>query len=334
MSVMRWSHRFGPWVACALALAGCRGGSSSGGSPSAAASGTPQASAAPRASAEVEPGNAGRPEFKWYGWLEDPSEPLGVPSELLYDRVKVPKGLSHDRVDIDSAGEWLRFLPVYPVGTPVKQGNGEILLRWDDSSVAAVVQMDVGHHGCRLSSIGLSYRLHAEWAWSRGERRVNYRTSGDDDLPLTLWARGQRPQVRGSKVYFSQEAPAKRQLVHADLREYIEGILPYLDVGAVLKHSRALAPGEVGPGDLFVHSGAPGEAVVVLDAASNPKEGKRAFLLGRILDPCSNFFVLRATSESPWFFVDGKTPVKVPQMKPFDWSEARRLRTYGYNPDR
>lgn len=292
---------------------------------------------APRVSASAAPSSAAviaaRPEYLWYRWLQQYQQLLGSPGDLLRDRLLSPTDFLYDAVEIDSAGEWLRYLPVFPPNTSVKDGTGLIVLPGNDKTVAAVIQMDVGKQ-CALSSLGVAYRLHAEWLWHRGERRISYRTASDDELPLALWARGQRPQVRGNRVYFTQEAPPKRQLAYLDVREYIDGILPFLDLGAVMKHSRALSPGEVRAGDLFVHAQAPGEAVIILDTATNRSDGRRAFLLGRVLDPCSSLFVIGANVANPWVIADAKSPIVVPGMKPFEWKDARRLKSYGVNPDR
>ena len=275
------------------------------------------------------PSTKERATHNWYGWLSDGHE-LGAPGEFLRDRIAPPKPLLRDPEEVDSLAEWLRFLPLFPKGAKVRNALGEELAKGDDSSVAAVIQMVVPKN-CRENSVGIAYRLHAEWLWNQGERKLSFRTATDEQLPFVLWARGERPTLSGRKVIFSKGIPAPIPIEHSELRDYLNGILPFLDVGAVLKHSRALSPGEVRAGDVFLHVAAPEELVVVLDTASYPKAGKRAFLLGRAFQPCSSLCVAQASKQSPWFFVDGKTPIAVAGLKPFEWSEARRLRTYGYS---
>ncbi|MEJ7666645.1 MAG: DUF4846 domain-containing protein [Hymenobacter sp.] len=62
------------------------------------------------------------------------------------------------------------------------------------------------------------------------------------------------------------------------------------------------------PGDVLVHGGRPGHAVLVADVATNPRTGQRYLLLAQSYMPAQNIHLLRNVDQpalGAWFAVPG-----------------------------
>jgi hypothetical protein len=84
---------------------------------------------------------------------------------------------------------------------------------------------------------------------------------------------------------------------------------------------------EIQIGDIFIKSGFPGHAVIVVDLAVEPTTGKKVFLLAQSYMPAQEIHVLRnANNEkmSPWYEVNGDDKLYTPEWT-FEWLELRRF---------
>jgi hypothetical protein len=69
------------------------------------------------------------------------------------------------------------------------------------------------------------------------------------------------------------------------------------------------------PGDVLIHGGFPGHAVIVMDVAAN-KQGSKIYLLAQSYMPAQDIHVLRNPSDknlSPWYQVNDETIIETPE---------------------
>ena len=92
---------------------------------------------------------------------------------------------------------------------------------------------------------------------------------------------------------------------HAALARYL---IPTFGYAGTLSLSHELKPkplSTVQPGDVLIHGGAPGHAVLVVDVAENPKTHEKFMMLAQSYMPAQSIHILHKDwNASPWFKVD------------------------------
>ncbi|MBC8082617.1 MAG: hypothetical protein H7Z21_05340, partial [Hymenobacter sp.] len=104
-------------------------------------------------------------------------------------------------------------------------------------------------------------------------------------------------------------------------------LVPTFGYAGTLSLSRELRPvplGQVQPGDVLIHGGAPGHAVLVLDVAENPATHQKFMLLAQSYMPAQSIHVLRAGPRA-WFAVGAATEaISTPEWE-FAAGELKRF---------
>jgi hypothetical protein len=289
---IRSSYLFIP--AFLFALAGCPA------SPDTARATPP---AAPPTSPPVVPT---RPAGLSYPWQAQ----AGSAGQSSAARFPAPAGCQRVAVAAGSWGEWLRFLPLRPAGTKARLYNGA--LKNPQNVVAAVVDIDVGTQDLQQCADAV-IRLRAEYLFSHDPNKVHFHLTTGYDFWFSDYVAG-----KTFKVVREEVLPATRPAeapTHAALARYL---IPTFGYAGTLSLSRELAPkplATVQPGDVLIHGGAPGHAVLVVDVAENPKTHEKFMLLAQSYMPAQNIHILRNDyGASPWFKVDtGAELVETPE---------------------
>lgn len=238
-----------------------------------------------------------RPAGLSYPWL---TTPLPAESTLLA-RFPPPPGCRRVAVAAGSWGEWLRWLPLLPAGTPARLFNGELKSRAD--VVAAVLNLDIGRQDLQQCADAV-IRLRAEYLFSHDPGQVHFHLTTGYDFRFADYVGGQTFKVRGEQI-----TPAPKAVeapTHAALSRYL---IPTFGYAGTLSLSRELHPVSLTaaqPGDVLIHGGAPGHAVLVVDVAVNPKTNQKYLLLAQSYMPAQNVHVLRNVDDEKlgaWFAV-------------------------------
>ena len=255
--------------------------------------GTPaaQVQAQPRR-AVVQPGGLS------YPWLAQPG-PVG---QSLAARFPAPAGYRRVAVATGSWGEWLRYLPLRPAGSKARLYNGTPKTRAE--VVAAVVDIDAGTQDLQQCADAI-IRLRAEYVFSHDPNKVHFHLTTGYDFWFSDYVAGKTFKVRGEDV-----TPASRPAeapTHAALARYL---IPTFGYAGTLSLSRELRPvplAAVQPGQVLIHGGAPGHAVLVVDVVENPTTHEKFMLLAQSYMPAQDIHVLRPDWDtSPWFRVDAE----------------------------
>ena len=234
-----------------------------------------------------------------YPWL--PTAP--APAATLVARFAPPANCRRVAVAPGSWGEWLRGLPLRPAGTPARLYNGQLKNRQD--VVAAVADIDVGRQDLQQCADAV-IRLRAEYLFSHDPNKVHFHLTTGYDFWFSDYVAG-----RTFRVAHEQVLPAAKPAeapTHAALARYL---LPTFGYAGTLSLPRDLQPAPlatVRPGDVLLHAGSPGHAVLVADVAENPRTGQRYLLLLQSYMPAQSIHLLRnvaAPTLGAWFAVPG-----------------------------
>lgn len=258
-----------------------------------------------------------------YPWLAALGE---VATEPLSAREPVPEGFRRIDAPEDTLAAWLRDLPVRADRATVHAHDGRVLR----APAAHVVAMDVGARDLQQCA-DTAIRLLSEFAWARGatdDLGWDF-TSGD----RTRWA----DYVAGERFVIGRTVERRRGAARPATRDtfgrWLDLVFTYAGTRSLAREGRAVAPGEVMPGDVFVAGGSPGHAVIVLDVAVHA-DGRRAALLGQGFMPAQELHVLRGRSgarsevlDGTWFVLPAADDglLDTPSWAPFTGAQARRI---------
>lgn len=277
-----------------------------------------QPSAAPGALPAAPPREVAPADWRAYPWLSTIERP-----DPLSRRFLPPPGYDLVPVAGESFGAWLRTLPLRPEGWPVHLYDGS--LKPNQAAAAAVVWIDVGREDLQQCADAV-IRLRAEYLYSRPESRgdISFHFTNGVAAHWHDWAAGKRPMIDGNSVSWKELAPPRED--HVAFRGYLSNVFEYAGTQSLAKElDKVDDPARVEPGDVFIHPGAPGHAVLVLDVVANAG-GERMFLLAQSYMPAQEIHVLTnpATPGVAWYPARAAGPLVTPEWQ-FDYRELRRF---------
>jgi hypothetical protein len=249
-----------------------------------------------------------------YPWLASPP----ASAQRLAARFAVPRGCERVAVAPGSWGEWLRGLPLRPPGTRARLFDGQ--LKDNQAVVAAVVDIDPGTKDLQQCADAV-IRLRAEYLFSQNPNKIHFHLTTGYDAWFSDYLAGRTFQVKGEHVLPATkavEAPS-----HAALGRYLLPVFGYAGTLSLSREVQPIALAEAMPGDVLVHGGRPGHAVLVADVAQDPRTGQRYILLAQSYMPAQNIHLLRNVDHpalGAWFAVPSP---EVPQFDTPEWTFER-----------
>jgi hypothetical protein len=251
---------------------------------------------------------AAPPEVRRYSWLDkyDAAESIAarIPSPAGYARTEAAAGTFED---------WLRNLPLKKGAPPVHLYNGQLTATQD--AHAAVVDIDVGTKDLQQCADSI-IRLRAEYLYAIGQHEtIHFNFTSGDRADFSKWAEGFRPVVKGSAVTWVRGRPSGTG--YASFRAYLDVVFAYAGTVSLAGELHKVAKiEEMRIGDLFIHAGSPGHAVIVADMAFDARTGKKVFLLVQGFMPAQEMHVLKNPTNaaiSPWYDLDFGENLRTPQ---------------------
>lgn len=225
-----------------------------------------------------------RPTALSYPWLGHPV----VGAKALAIRFPPPAGCQRVAVAPGSWGEWLRWLPLRPAGTPARLFDGT--LKDPQDVVAAVVDIDVGTQDLQQCADAI-IRLRAEYLFGTNPNAIHFHLTSGYDFWFSDYINGRAFKVRGNDVLPASKAPEAPS--HATLARYLVPTFGYAGTLSLSRELRAVQLAQAQPGDVLIHGGAPGHAVLVLDVAENPQTHQKYLLLAQSYMPAQSIHVLK-----------------------------------------
>jgi hypothetical protein len=241
--------------------------------------------------------------------------------ESLAGRLPAPWGFIRVAAAPGSFGDWLRYLPVRPPGSPVLDHERKVVRPGDAPGLAAVVELQPSSPHL-LDAANIIVRLRAEYLWSSARLdQIEFRFTSGAPFAWTDWRDGLRPIVSGRDIRW----------VRTDTRDdsrgafagYLETLFRYGSIASLQADTIPVTDQTVQPGDVFVVPGRPGRAACVLDVATGP-DGDVSALLGCGGTPVRTFHVVAASPASPWFEMRAGSTLILPDHGPARMSHLRR----------
>lgn len=165
---------------------------------------------------------------------------------------------------------------------------------------AAVVNMPISNKDLHQCADALM-RLRAEYLFQqRSTGQIVFHSTSGDLLPFSRWQSGQRPQVDGNRIRWTPSRPADAS--YQSLSRYLEFVYTYSGTISLARDTKKVPFAEHRIGDLFLQSGSPGHAVIIVDKAE--KSGTTAFLLAQSYMPAQELHVLRNPQGGEWYRSD------------------------------
>ena len=242
-----------------------------------------------------------------------------VVNHTILDRFTPPRGATRIRTEAESYGSWIRRLPLKPNRSPVLLYSGQ--RKRNQDLHAAVIDIDIGETDLQQCADAV-IRFRAEYLYGLSPRpKIEFRYTTGDRINYEKWASGWRPKVieysasgkRRWRVDWHQNQKPKDD--YPTFRAYLNNIFTYAGTASLAKQYPKRAIADVEIGDFYLQGGHPGHAVIIVDLAEHPTEGKLA-LLAQSYMPAQSPHILRNLSEprlSPWFRVKASGKIITPE---------------------
>lgn len=230
----------------------------------------------------------------------------------LRARIAPPQGYIRINVEEGSFGEYLRNLPLRPVGTKVRYFDGRE--KRNVSVYCAVVDMEIGKRDLQQCADAV-IRLRAEYLYGQqAYDRIHFRFTNGFRADYTKWAEGYRIRVKGNHV--SWYKAKERDYSYKTFRAYLDIIFAYAGTLSLAKELKSVPIASMQIGDVFIQGGSPGHAVIVVDMAVNKTTGQKLYLLAQSYMPAQDIQILKNPtdkSNSPWYQLAPSANIVTPE---------------------
>jgi hypothetical protein len=238
---------------------------------------------------------------------------LEVPAD--YERISTPQ---------NTFADWLRNLPLKSENNIVYLYDGT--LKPNQMAQYRVLAIDVGNKNLQQCADAVM-RLRAEYLFNQGNfEAINFNFTSGQRAAFVAWCQGYRPHVRGRTVVWHLTAQADSS--YKSFRGYLETVFLYAGTFSLSREMKKVERVEdIQSGDVFIKSGFPGHAVLVVDLAVEAETGKKAFLLAQSYMPAQEIHVLRNPNDdksNPWYEIGATDKLYTPEWT-FEWSELKRF---------
>jgi len=253
-----------------------------------------------------------------YSWLE------GDAISTVAESIPVPDGFLRVAVAPGSFGEWLRHLPLKPADSGVVLHDGRPVA--DHGTVAAVVDIDVGRSDLQQCADAVM-RLRAEYLFSRRlTGLIGFELYSGERYRFEAYAGGLTPVPTGERIAWRSGPPQDRS--HASLRRWLDIVFGFASTRSLAHELRPVdGMADAAIGDVFIHPGSPGHAVIIVDLAVDPTDGRKLALLAQSSTPARDVHILRNSGDprlGTWFSLAEGRPLVTPG-RVFAPNELRRF---------
>ena len=246
--------------------------------------------------------------------------------QTVIQRFSEPQGFQRIKVAEGSFADWLRNLPLKTPGSPVLDFKGCIFKQADDSTVAAVIDLDI--QGRRLEQcMDILLRLHSSYFTEiRKQDSLAFPMPDGLMLPWKKWHRGWRPEFKGLHFYLAHKAVTDKS--QQNFQSWLNEIYANIGSHTFYHYYKTIPLADFQIGDFIVRKNRKGHAVMILDMAVNP-QGQKMVMVGQGDTPACEFYILKNRDGSVWFPVNPNSEyLDLPIKKKMYWEGLRRFPAY------
>lgn len=218
--------------------------------------------------------------------------------------VPLPDGFEREAIeDTTSFAYFLRSIPLKEQGTPVRTYDGEIAST-TNSAYAVIDNYAPGKENLQQCADAV-IRLRAEWLYKNARYdEIAFHFTNGWLCEYKRWAEGERVAVNGNKT--SWYKATKTDYSYPTFRKYLDMVFTYAGTLSLSKELRPVHITDLQIGDVFIHGGSPGHAIIVVDMAKDIKEhtGDKCFLVAESYMPAQDIHILmNIVNEgmNPWY---------------------------------
>jgi len=243
-----------------------------------------------------------------YLWLTDYDK-----KNTLINRIEVLEDYKRTHVQIGSFAEWLRNVPLKENNPPVYLYNGTKKSYQDGH--CAIINIDIGTKDLQQCADAI-IRLYAEYLYSRNNYdKIEFRLTNGDVAGFRKWIRGYRPIVSGNQITWHKQVQPNSS--YENFKKYLTFIFTYAGTYSLSQQLRCVdGVKEMKIGDVFIHGGFPGHAVMVVDMARHTETGEKIFLLCQSFMPAQDIHILKNLNDvgfSPWYKLNFGDTLYIPE---------------------
>lgn len=217
--------------------------------------------------------------------------------------ISPPKGFV--RTEASEFGNYLRNLPLKPIGTPVRLHNGK-LKSWQGGAYA-VIDMEIGSSDLQQCADAVM-RLRAEYLWhSKQYEKIHFDFTNGMRVDYIKWAQGYRIRVNGNNTAW-YKATAE-DYSYQTFRKYMNQIFMYAGTASLSQELVPVRADDLQIGDIFIVGGHPGHAMVIVDMAED-KLGNKAIMVAQSYMPAQDIHIVTNLNDkriSPWYIIKKDT---------------------------
>ena len=218
-------------------------------------------------------------------------------------RIAPPQGFI--RKEANGFGNYLRNLPLKPMGTKVKLYDGS-LKGWQGGAYA-VVDMEIGTSDLQQCA-DAAMRLRAEYLWHEKKyEEIHFNFTNGMRVDYSKWAQGYRIKVNGNNT--SWYKATGEDYSYQTFRKYMNQIFMYAGTASLSKELKSISLSDLQVGDVFIIGGHPGHAMIVVDMAEDYM-GNKAILVAQSYMPAQDIHIvtnLKDKAKSPWYIINRTT---------------------------
>ena len=239
----------------------------------------------------------------------------------IQKRFNTPEGFERKPAPAHSFSNYLRNLPLKPVGSKVKYYNGAIK---NDAAYVAVVNMSISNQNLQQCADAVM-RLRGEYFFNQKQyNQITFTLTNNFKMDYSEWIKGNRLLVNSNKTSWRKSASPSN--TYKDFRNYMEVVFTYAGTLSLSQTLHTKAIKDITIGDVFIFGGTPGHAVIVVDVAENAS-GEKVFMLAQSYMPAQETQILKNLNNqkmSPWYSANITNQLYTPQ-----WTfNADQLKTW------
>ena len=213
------------------------------------------------------------------------------------EAIPLPNGFSRLHADSNSFAQWLLHVPLKKDKT-VYLFNDSI--KKNQAAQFAVLDISTGNKNLQQCADAVM-RLRAEYLFA---------TLQFDNI-----------------VFYDNDGKAyafKASFTKNHLHQYLQTVFGMCGTASLAKQLHKVTINNIQPGDVLIHGGFPGHAVLVMDVAADTA-GNKIFMIAQSYMPAQDIHVLVNVDDrsSPWYYLTDSKQIETPEYV-FEVGELRR----------
>lgn len=254
---------------------------------------------------------------------QPPKTIIDSSGQILESRILPSEGFERIAITQHSFAAYLRQLPLKPHGAEVLLYDGRT--KHNYNVYEAVIDLPIGKRDLHQCADAIM-RLRAEYLWNKKQYdEIHFNFTNGFRADYSKWMNGQRIAVNGNQVsWTSRRSPSN---TYTDFWKYMEMVFAYAGTLSLDKELHSINLSELSIGDVFIHGGSPGHAIIIVDMAIHPETNKKIFLLAQSYMPAQEIQILKNPMNeniSPWYATDFGEILSTPEWT-FKRSDLKRF---------